>query len=238
MRSSLVVIGIISLTSVSTRWAPKKAVALDELESQLLCALVETLHVHDGNAEPTYDITRRPIKNEADFYNMFPAGIAVGRTNQGYPILERNGSETDQKLEQQTTGETYESWQSVPLQPISLRFTFLKRVFQRTGHRLPDSGIAGCTTAGAVHSFILAQNAQKRKLAQELVDDDRGFGLRDRPNVELKSRRVTRIDQDMTVGRWKITRDALAKKGLPEFWDQVPLNERRRNTVKPQSDLD
>jgi hypothetical protein len=177
---------------------------------------------------------------------MFPSGIAVGRNNQGYPILETNGSNTsenegsemDEKLEQQTTVETYESWQSVPLLPISLRFTFLKRVFQRTGHRLPDSSIAGCTTAGAVHSFILAQNAQKRKLAQELVDDDRGFGLRDRPNVDLKSRRVTRIDQDMAVGRWKITREALAKQGLPEFWDEVPLNERRRNTAKPRSRLD
>jgi len=232
-----------------TRWAPSTALPIDLLESQLLCALVDTLIIHNGDATPRININKFPILNESEFHSLFPNGIEVGRTtNSSQPILEtsksdrraimksfnislRKPTKSEELSSNGKTSATYDTWQSVPLEPLSLRFTFLKRVFQRTGHRLPDSSLAGCTTAGAVHSFLLAQQTKKRKLGQELQEDDRGFGLRDRPNVDLKETRVTRVHQDMSVGRWKLTREELAKKGLPEFWDQIPLNERRRDTA-------
>lgn len=195
-----------------------------------------------------------PLHDESHFFNLFPSGIAVGpnpNSKAGFPQLAISSAHRNAILHQQqipseeSTGTdsgsaqeesmSYKSWQEVPLQPLSMRFAFLKRVFQRTGHRIPDSTIAKCRKAGDLSTILRVQRNATRKLAQEL-EDGGAFGLKHRSNVDFKPKRVTRIDKDMTVGRWKLTREQLAKAGLPEFWAATlpPLNERRRMTVQPR----
>lgn len=88
----------------------------------------------------------------------------------------------------------------------------MKRIMKRTGRRISDSHFAASTTAGA-----LFNNLQKRrdteKLAKLITKEQRlSF-----PNVTLKERKVSPYHEDAELGRWKIIREELEKRYLPEF---------------------
>lgn len=60
----------------------------------------------------------------------------------------------------------------------------------------------------------LAQPPKPKKLIEEI--EASGI-LKDLPNVQVFPRRVTPVDKEKMVGRWKIIERELQKRGLPVF---------------------
>lgn len=86
-----------------------------------------------------------------------------------------------------------------------------KRVFQLTGHLLPDAKLA---RVESVNQFlgILVGPPPAKKLVEAI---ERKGDLLQLPNVRVHSRRVTPIDKEIEVGRWKLIREELEKRSLP-----------------------
>ncbi len=86
-----------------------------------------------------------------------------------------------------------------------------KRIQQLTGYRIPDGKLLA---AGTIRSLLehLVEPPKPKKLA-ELVETKGVF--KDLPNVRVFPRRVTPIDKEKMVGRWKIIVNELEKRDLP-----------------------
>lgn len=82
---------------------------------------------------------------------------------------------------------------------------------QLTGTRIPDPIIATIHDVHSLYAYLL-QPPKPKKLAQTLLLDERITSL---PNVKVYPRRVTPIDKDHAVGRWKVIETELVKRGLP-----------------------
>lgn len=87
----------------------------------------------------------------------------------------------------------------------------LKRIIRSTGIRIPDSAIQPAKTAGAFLSHLITP-PKPRKLAQALQDQKQFSSLR---NVNVSGKRVTPIDKEKKVGRWKLIEQELTERGLP-----------------------
>lgn len=87
----------------------------------------------------------------------------------------------------------------------------LKRVQQLTGHRVPDHKQIGMDTAGELYACV-AEPPKLKKLADELLRDGELTTL---SNVNVYPRRVTPVDKEKMVGRWKVIVDELKKRDLP-----------------------
>ncbi len=59
---------------------------------------------------------------------------------------------------------------------------------------------------------MVARPPKARKLAEEI---ERRRELLELPNVKVFGRRVTPIDKQVWVGRWKVIEDELRKRDLP-----------------------
>ncbi|KAI9827856.1 MAG: hypothetical protein M1832_004345 [Thelocarpon impressellum] len=103
------------------------------------------------------------------------------------------------------------AWHSVPLAELATKFAILKRVSQLTGHRIPDPAITRVSTVADLLATLTAPSKAK-KLAQALTTDARLQAL---PNVAVFARRVTPIDLEKKVGRWKVIERELRARGLP-----------------------
>ncbi|KAI9793208.1 MAG: hypothetical protein M1816_000629 [Peltula sp. TS41687] len=103
------------------------------------------------------------------------------------------------------------SWLSIPLNDLGVKFILLKRVMQLTGHRIPDPIIARIHDIQALQNHLI-KPPKPKKLASALRQDEQLSSL---PNVSLIDRRVTPIDKERMVGRWKVIERELEKKGLP-----------------------
>ncbi|KAK1981843.1 ribosomal subunit 39S-domain-containing protein [Colletotrichum cereale] len=103
------------------------------------------------------------------------------------------------------------TWKSVSLQDTHLKFAIHKRVFQLTGHHVHDAKLAQVETVADLIS-IIAKPPKPAKLAEEVRE--RGE-LLELPNVRVHDRRVTPIDKETAVGRWKVITEELEKRGLP-----------------------
>jgi hypothetical protein len=82
---------------------------------------------------------------------------------------------------------------------------------QLTGVRIPDPAIDQCTSTVNLFDTITTK-PKPRKLAQLL---DESSELESMPNVKLASRRVTPIDKEKELGRWKVIEKELMTRGLP-----------------------
>lgn len=87
----------------------------------------------------------------------------------------------------------------------------IKRVMQLTGIRLHDPVIQKCNTVGILFEQLVAKPKPK-KLAEALETSQRFAEL---PNVKVFGRRVTPIDKERQVGRWKVIEQELLDRGLP-----------------------
>ncbi|PNH62544.1 hypothetical protein VD0002_g5539, partial [Verticillium dahliae] len=86
-----------------------------------------------------------------------------------------------------------------------------KRVFQLTGHLLPDPKLARAQTVRHILNLIVRPPPAK-KLVETLQRRGELFAL---PNVSVYARRITPIDREKEVGRWKLIEKELAKRDLP-----------------------
>ena len=87
----------------------------------------------------------------------------------------------------------------------------IKRIFQLTGHMMPDARLALAEDIAGLLA-VLVRPPKAKKLAEELAMDGELAGL---PNVAVYGRRVTPIDRHKMVGRWKVIVEELEKRELP-----------------------
>ncbi|KAI9833173.1 MAG: hypothetical protein M1819_003796 [Sarea resinae] len=102
-------------------------------------------------------------------------------------------------------------WLSISLQNPDIKFHVLKRTAQLTGQRIPDPAIASMTTVKHILRTLITA-PKPAKLAETLATDARLASL---PNVKVFDRRVTPIDREKTVGRWKVIEKELRRRELP-----------------------
>src|ERR1700761_796598 len=86
-----------------------------------------------------------------------------------------------------------------------------KRIFQLTGHMVPDNRLVEVQTAEDLLAVVL-QPPKPKKLAENTELRSR---LEKLPNVQVHSARVTPIDKEKAVGRWKVITEELEKRNLP-----------------------
>ncbi|KAI9839793.1 MAG: hypothetical protein M1837_001992 [Sclerophora amabilis] len=103
------------------------------------------------------------------------------------------------------------AWLSVPLTSPDIKFAVLKRTLRLTGHRISDPTISTLTTVSSLLAQLI-KPPKPKKLAEILVADDK---LQQLPNLQIHDRRVTPIDREKAVGRWKVIEKELTKRGLP-----------------------
>jgi hypothetical protein len=82
---------------------------------------------------------------------------------------------------------------------------------QLTGVRVSDQIIESSQTAQGLLNHIIAPPKPK-KLVETLLADD---ALQELPNVQIYERRVTPIDKETKLGRWKLIEKELESRGLP-----------------------
>ena len=87
----------------------------------------------------------------------------------------------------------------------------LKRTMQLTGIRIPDSAITPARNAQALLKQLIVPR-KPRKIVEALEQKEDLINL---PNVSVYARRVTPIDKERSVGRWKIIEQELQERGLP-----------------------
>ncbi|KAF4968814.1 hypothetical protein FSARC_3842 [Fusarium sarcochroum] len=104
-----------------------------------------------------------------------------------------------------------DSWKAISLDD-NLKFAIRKRFYQLTGHLVPDVKLAAARTTGDLLTVTLTPTTRGKKLAEVLEDQKTLPSL---PNVKVHSKRVTPIDREVSVGRWKVIEEELRKRDLP-----------------------
>lgn len=82
---------------------------------------------------------------------------------------------------------------------------------QLTGMRISDPVIAESNTAGLL-LLKITKREQPKKLAERL---EQNHTLSKLSNVKVSGTRVTPIDRERQVGRWKVIEQKLLDKNLP-----------------------
>ena len=127
-----------------------------------------------------------------------------------------------------------DSWRTVALFDLDMKFAVmsdvlrfnlhslthlqvLKRVMQLSGKRIPDPEIQ------EIHdSKSLLASLVKKPKPQKLVEILHTKDLADLPNVQISDRRLTYIDKEKEVGRWKVIERELEARGLPVTGSGLP----------------
>lgn len=101
-------------------------------------------------------------------------------------------------------------WLSTQLTGPHIKFAMVKRVMQLTGRRIPDHVISKLGSLHDLHDFLM-QPPKAKKLAHVLMEDEQ---LKSLLNVKVIPKRVTPINDDLAVGRWKVIENELLQRGL------------------------
>ncbi|KAF6830402.1 hypothetical protein CMUS01_07766 [Colletotrichum musicola] len=104
-----------------------------------------------------------------------------------------------------------DQWKEVSLQDPLFRFAVAKRLFHISGYRVHDAKLMQCQTAGELARAIAAR-PKPAKVAEAVRRDGALLRL---PNLQVFDRRVTPIDKEKAVGRWKVIEAELEKRSLP-----------------------
>ncbi|KAK3991495.1 ribosomal subunit 39S-domain-containing protein [Cladorrhinum sp. PSN332] len=102
-------------------------------------------------------------------------------------------------------------WKKVELRDPVVKFFAAKRIHRLTGHMIPDGKLVAITNIDGLVKAVITP-PKPAKLA-ELVEQKALFS--ELPNVKVFPRRVTPIDKEKMVGRWKIIARELEERGLP-----------------------
>ncbi|KAM3074383.1 hypothetical protein ACMFMG_002811 [Clarireedia jacksonii] len=103
------------------------------------------------------------------------------------------------------------SWLQISLADPEIKFAVLKRTIQLTGIRVPDNVIKSSNTAKALLNHLITPPKPK-KLVEELTAKADLVSL---PNVSIWGRRITSIDKEQKIGRWKVIEEELKARNLP-----------------------
>ena len=102
----------------------------------------------------------------------------------------------------------------------------MKRTLQLTGIRVSDALLNNTRTAQALLSHMIVP-PKERKLVDRLAQKENLMTL---PNVSVFAKRITPIDKEKTIGRWKVIEKELAERGLPATgrYTQAEMHDRSR----------
>ena len=84
-------------------------------------------------------------------------------------------------------------------------------MYQLTGHLIPDSKLGAARTVRQV--LVVASKPPKTESLHEVLGKQNELG--ELANVVIHSRRLTPIDAEVQVGRWKVIEEELKKRNLP-----------------------
>ncbi|PBP27328.1 hypothetical protein BUE80_DR001643 [Diplocarpon rosae] len=102
------------------------------------------------------------------------------------------------------------TWLQVSLDNPEIKFAVMKRLMQLTGIRIPDSQLKARTPQQVLKHLVVPP--KPRKLVEALKEKEELMTL---PNVSIHKRRLTAIDKQKRLGRWKIIKQELSRRDLP-----------------------
>ncbi|KAK3316558.1 ribosomal subunit 39S-domain-containing protein [Apodospora peruviana] len=102
-------------------------------------------------------------------------------------------------------------WKLAALRDPIVKFYVAKRIQRLTGHVVPDAKLLDINTPGTLYA-LLNKPPKPKKLAEVVQQTG---ALQDLPNVAFYPRRVTPVDKEQMVGRWKVIQRELQKRELP-----------------------
>ncbi|KAJ4150377.1 hypothetical protein LMH87_011129 [Akanthomyces muscarius] len=102
------------------------------------------------------------------------------------------------------------SWKEIAVND-QMKFALRKRLYQLTGNLIPDAKLGAAATVGHLLTLTAKQPKAKR-LAEILQKTEELVQL---ANVKVHDRRVSSIDREVAVGRWKLIEEELTKRELP-----------------------
>ncbi|KAF2097891.1 hypothetical protein NA57DRAFT_76691 [Rhizodiscina lignyota] len=115
---------------------------------------------------------------------------------------------------EESSRETQEGhWASLTLGDVATKFAIIKRSMQLTGIRISDATINSCSTPQSLLA-ALTTTPKDIKVVDSLAEDRRLKGL---DNVTIYGQRLTAMDKDQQLGRWKVIEQELERRGLPIF---------------------
>ncbi|EAA31278.2 hypothetical protein NCU05552 [Neurospora crassa OR74A] len=102
-------------------------------------------------------------------------------------------------------------WKEAIIRDPVVKFYAAKRIQKMTGHILSDGKLTSIQT---VANFMdaLVTPPKPKKLAEQI---EQSSILPELPNVKVYPRRVTPVDKERMVGRWKVIQKELQKRELP-----------------------
>ncbi|KAI5286518.1 hypothetical protein KEM54_006727 [Ascosphaera aggregata] len=101
----------------------------------------------------------------------------------------------------------------LPLADPEIKFMFLKRVMQLSGHFFPNSELPRLHSVGSVLKYLKkASKPKPKKIAETLLSAE---DLTSLPNVKISPKKVSISARETEVGRWKIIEEELIRRGLP-----------------------
>ncbi|KAL1301757.1 hypothetical protein AAFC00_005956 [Neodothiora populina] len=102
-------------------------------------------------------------------------------------------------------------WLGQRLTEPKVKLQLAKLLQQQNGLRISDYALNSAATLRDIRS-VLVVKPKPKKLATALQSAEQLVEL---PNVKVHARRVTPIDKERTVGRWKLIEQELLERGLP-----------------------
>jgi len=111
---------------------------------------------------------------------------------------------------QSLTRQWDQSWKNLVLN-TETKFAIRKRLYQLTGNLIPDAKLGAARTAK--HLLVVAAKPPKAQKLADLLETQQK--LTNLPNVRVRDRRITPIDKETELGRWKVIEEELKKRGLP-----------------------
>jgi hypothetical protein len=194
------------------------------VEVYLRQALVEALSYEQRGLLEEYAVKKWPLGNRAHLDRTLSAGILFeggkAQLSSHFRIVTEKlkAREVEERVEisadeaQQMVNALDPSWKTVILNNDHLKFAVRKRLYQLTGHFIPDVKLAAARTPRELITVALTITKRGKKLAEVLEEQKALAAL---PNVTVHSRRVTPIDREVAVGRWKVIEEELQKRDLP-----------------------
>jgi hypothetical protein len=110
----------------------------------------------------------------------------------------------------QVCGKSLHVWEPVICRRLTVS-QIKKRLLQTTGQIISDSRLATARTVKELLEVLITP-PKPRKLAQDPVYLAK---FEDVPNIKIHARRITPIDKEQAVGRWKLIAGELEQRGLP-----------------------
>ncbi|KAF7549414.1 hypothetical protein G7046_g8360 [Stylonectria norvegica] len=178
-------------TGLLSQWATKKWRAGER--SELDDVLAVDLKVQDGKATLSGDLTAATERLTSD-------------VEESELAAERISVEEARELVKAWDA----SWKDLALND-TLKFAISKRLYQLTGHLIPDAKLGATRTVK--HILTLTAKPPKQEKLADILSSRSDFG--ELANVKVHSKKIGPIDKEISVGRWKVIAEELTKRGLP-----------------------